>query len=124
MTLAVRDIRMLAGLFISLSVMLGGCMWPPAGLGGFAEHRVIEDFRLQAFDRRIGSAKQRGAETYAALDLYEAELLLNRIKRELTGGLIEDAHQNMGRLSVRLQTIERLLATRPRSSSVRTGGTA
>lgn len=100
-------------LVIAGCAMLAGCGWPPAGLGGFAEHRLIEEPGILAYDQRIGALKERGAEHYAAAELLEAELLLNRVKRESRGGLLEDAHRNAGRLHIRLSAMEARLPRHP-----------
>jgi len=80
--------------------------WPEAGHGGFAEWRPINDERTKSLDHRLQLASDRGAQIYAAGAFVDAELLLNRCRRELEAGLDIDAAADLERLDRKTAEVE------------------
>lgn len=95
-----------------LTMMLAGCStWPDEGKGGWAEkynqatqeieldwyHQQPEQLRNE-YDHvvlKLDLLKSRGIKACMPAKLYNAELMLNRIKRELTAYMYEDAESDL-----------------------------
>lgn len=107
--------KMLMSLLSCLA--LSGCFYdeapyPSEGAGGFAEWDSIPNHRARSLHDRMAYLRQRGAATYEAGALAEAELLLTRCRRELAAGLYLDADASMDRLERQLAAMEARLARR------------
>lgn len=105
---------------------LAGCtpLWPPHGHGGMAEHAGYETWpalfaaspsrqvlfdRLTSAEAALDQLDQQGAGDYLPAKLSTARLLATRTRREIAGGLVLDAQQNLLALEVRLNTMRGLL---------------
>ncbi|MDB5568961.1 MAG: hypothetical protein JWN93_144 [Hyphomicrobiales bacterium] len=104
-----------AGLVICLLLAQGGCAilerrWPDAGTGGFGEYYATPDPRAHALGERLADLEARQARTYAAAEFDEASMLMVRIRREVAADHPEDAAENMDKLEIILERMQRRMA--------------
>ena len=103
-----------AALALAMAFTVGACdaPWPEAGTGGLAERHsqggVTFDGAGETLDRLTGE----GGDRYAAADMVEARLLLNRARREKAGGLGDAATMDIERFKATVERIEIRLGAR------------
>ncbi|MFC6439279.1 OmpA family protein [Bowmanella sp. JS7-9] len=104
-------------------LLLAGCQtWPPAGQGGFAEHtnpapdcvELNSGSQIGTLDQRLGCALRRqqilertGAHLKSPALVIRANQHANRVRRELVGGLYDDASIDLEIYCAILDEIER-----------------
>lgn len=79
--------------------------WPPEGSGGYGEMLHVDDARLAEQIEVTEILRLRGAARFAAANLYEADSLIMRAKRELHAGLWTDAVIDMDKIEEQLRII-------------------
>lgn len=102
---------------LALALSAAACEWPSAGAGGMAERGRPVTPAIEQAVATLDRLKSEGADKYAAADLVEARLLLNRVEREYAGGLKAAAESDLIRLNMTFEKIEQRLAAAPQSAS-------
>lgn len=102
---------------LALVLAAAACEWPSAGAGGMAERGRPASPAVEQAVATLDRLKAQGADRFAAADLVEARLLLNRVEREYAGGLKAAAESDLIRLNMTFEKIEQRLATAPQSAS-------
>lgn len=98
---------------LSLVLSMAGCGWPSEGAGGLAERDQPATPAIEEAAATLEKLESRGANRFAAGDMAEARLILARASREQVGGLTVAAEQNLVRLKVSFERIERRLDAAP-----------
>jgi hypothetical protein len=97
---------------LALAASLGACGWPEPGGGGLAERQASPDARYDRAHETLDRLTAEGGDRYAAADMIEARLLLNRARREQVGGLGEAANLDLERFKSTIDRIEIRLGAR------------
>lgn len=98
---------------LALVASLGACGgWPEAGTGGLAERTPYANASYEKASETLDRLTIDGGDRYAAADMVEARLLLNRARREQAGGLVDAANMDLERFKAAVDRIELRLGAR------------
>lgn len=102
-----------SALALALVASLGACGgWPEAGTGGLAERAAYANASHEKASETLDRLTIEGGDRYAAADMVEARLLLNRARREQAGGLVDAANMDLERFKAAVDRIELRLGAR------------